>query len=170
MIFEFPKFTLDIDVEKTRTYYNTADFVSESCSCSGCRNYEQAVDLLPEKIISFFSQFGIEMKKIREVYVNRTNADDTVFYGGFYHVCGKIIKGKSAWVAVGKNTKHWKDKMAYAVTDDFKVSFGNDCSLLDENFPLPAIQVDISADMPWVLDEQNDYEKDSNRKSNNLRN
>ena len=159
MVFSFSKFTLDIDVEKNKAYYETANFISEDCSCSGCRNYEKAIDLLPKEVISFFSQMGIEMKKIREVYVNCTNADDTVRYGGFYHVCGYIVDGESAWVPINSNTKRWESEKAYAITDDFKVSCQDDCALLDDNFPLPAIQLEISANMPWVLAERNDYEK-----------
>ena len=164
MIFSFPKFTIDVDVEKTKAYYDIANYISEDCSCTGCRNYEKAIDLLPKEVKSFFSELGIEMKKIREAYVYCTNADDTIFYGGFYHVCGKLIDGASAWVPDSPSLMHWEDEKAYAITNDFKVSCKEDCSLLDENFPFPAIQLDISADMPWVLEEQNDYVKDSERR------
>ena len=160
MIFTFSEFTLDIDVEKTKIYYNAANLVSKDCTCSGCRNYEQVVDLLPDEVLSFFSRLGIEMKKIREAYVNCTNADDTVFYGGFYLVCGSIIGGENSLVADSSNSNHWGK--THTITNDFKVSFHNDCSLLESNFPLPAIQLEISASMPWVLAEQNDYEKTQN--------
>ena len=164
MIFTFPKFTLDIDIEKTKAYYNSAHLVSADCSCSGCRNYEQAIDILPKDVTSFFSQMGIDMKKIREVYVNYTNTDDTVYYGGFYHVCGNIVEGESAWISDTPSSKHWEDEKAYPITQSLKVSFKNDCDLLEKSFPLPAIQLEISADIPWVLAEQNDYEKDMERK------
>ena len=144
MIFSFPKFALDIDVEKTQAYYKTAHLVSADCSCSGCRNYEQAIELLPEEVLSFFSQLGIEMKKIREAYVNCTNTDDTVFYGGFYHVCGSIVEGESAYLTIAHN---------------FDVSLKDTCDLLEDSFPIPAIQLEISANMPWVLAEKNDYIK-----------
>jgi len=144
MIFSFPKFTLDIDVEKTQAYYKTAHLVSEDCSCSGCRNYEEAIELLPKEVLSFFSQLGIEMEKIREVYVNCTNTDDTVFYGGFYHVCGSIVEGESVCLTIAHN---------------FDVSFKDTCDLLEDSFPIPAIQLEISANMPWVLAEKNDCGK-----------
>ena len=153
----FPKFTLDIDIEKTKDYYATADIVSKSCACSGCRNYEKAIDILPNEVVSFFSQLGVEMKKIREAYVNCTNADGTVFYGGFYHVCGQIVDGESAWVATSPTTKIWDGERAYAITYDFRVSCHNDCALLDTNFPLPAVQIEIAANIPWILAEKNDY-------------
>jgi hypothetical protein len=146
MIFSYPQFTIDIDVDKTQTYYDSAPLVSENCVCSGCRNYEMAVDSLPKPVKSFFSRLGVDMKKICEAYVNCTNADDTVFYGGFYHVCGKLVSGDST--------------EEFPLTDEFSVSLREECDLLDEDFPLPAIQLEISADIPWVLDEANTYEKD----------
>ena len=164
MNFSFSKFTIDIDVEKTQAYYKSANFVSADCSCSGCRNYEHAIDLLPKEVISFFSQLGIEMKKAREVYVNYTNADDTVFYGGFYHICGSIVEGESAWVSNTPNSKHWVDEKAYYITNYFMVSVKDDCDLLEDSFPLPAIQLELSVNMPWVLAEKNDYEKNAERK------
>ena len=54
MIFSFPKFTLDIDVNNTKDYYSTTNFVSEVFFRSGCRNYEKAVDSLPKEVKSFF--------------------------------------------------------------------------------------------------------------------
>lgn len=140
MIFEFSQWVVDIDVEKTREFYNNASFVSEVCPCSGCRNYEKAIDFLPDEVISFFSRLGIEMKKIREVYVNYANADNTVYYGGFYHVCGKIISGENKGFSVAK---------------DFTVLFQSDCYLLEDNFPVPAIQIEILTNIPWVLNEDN---------------
>jgi hypothetical protein len=164
MLFTFPKFTLDVDIEKTKKYYETAGLGSENCNCGGCRNYEKAIALLPEDVLSFFSQLGIDMKKIREVCVYCANADDTLFYGGFYHACGKLVKGESAWVSDNPNLKHWEEDKAYSITKDFRVSCQNNCDLLDDNFPLPAVQLDISADIPWVLAEQHDYPKDTERR------
>jgi len=156
MIFRISNYVLDVDVEKTRDYYNTAESIGgiNDCSCSGCRNYAKAVDFLPQEIASFFSNLGVEIKKAREIFVNNANADNTIYYGGFCHICGKLIS---------KDETGNKEK-AYFITDDFSVSFRDDCWLLDEGFPLPAIQLEFLADMPWVLDEVNDYPKDMTRR------
>ena len=164
MVFDFSKFVLDVDVGKTRKYYDTAHYVSELCSCDGCRNFEKVIDSLSPKVISFFSQLGIDMKKIREVYVNCANADNSIFYGGFYHVCGKLVEGESAWVSVSSIEKHWEEEKTFSITDDFKVSFQEECYMLETNFPLPSIQLEISADIPWVLAEPNNYDKDMTRR------
>lgn len=68
------------------------------CSCDACRNFENAVDALPKTIGTFFAMLGVDMKKACEVYLNCTNQDGMVLDGGFYHVCGKVLEGKSAWV------------------------------------------------------------------------
>ncbi len=37
MIFEFGKYKVDIDVEKTKQFYEKAETVDEGCSCDGAR-------------------------------------------------------------------------------------------------------------------------------------
>ena len=51
MLFEIGQYRLDIDVPKTRQFYETADVVSKSCSCDGCLNFERAVSKLPPVIM-----------------------------------------------------------------------------------------------------------------------
>jgi len=166
MIFRISNYILDVDVEKTHDYYNAAEYTGDSCSCIGCRNYAKAADFLPQEVVSFFSKLGVDIKKVREVFVNNVNADNTVYYGGFTHICGKLISGESAYVPIGANTSRWEEEKAYFITDDFHVSFNDDCSLLDDNFPLPAIQLEFLADIPWVLEEANDdYPKDMKRRN-----
>ena len=69
MIFQFGEYKIDVDVEKTRQFYDRAKTVSEGCQCDGCLNFERAVDKLPQNIRDFFSALGVDMKKICECYV-----------------------------------------------------------------------------------------------------
>ena len=64
MIFQFGEYKIDVDVEKTRQFYDRAKTVSEECQCDGCLNFERAVDKLPQNIRDFFSALGVDMKKI----------------------------------------------------------------------------------------------------------
>ena len=163
MLFDLEQFQIDIDVEKTRTFYKDADAVSKGCSCGGCRNYEKAVDVLPDEVTHFFNELGVDMKKVCEVYVNCGNPDGTLLYGGFYHLCGELLEGKSAWVSESDSSSisHWEKEKAFHITDSFYVSFHNSCSLLEDGFPLPALQLEISANVPWVLPENNTYITDN---------
>jgi hypothetical protein len=66
-------------------------------------------------------------------------------------VCGNIIYGESPWVSVKENHKYWDTAKTFSITNDFKIAFHDKCNLLDKNFPLPAIQLEIEAKIPWVL-------------------
>lgn len=152
MKIQFGQFSLDIDLDKTKDFYKNMGNVSDACSCLGCINYEKAVDTLPKEIISFFTSIGIDMKKITEVYAMTTNPDSTVLYGGFYHLCGAILQGEDAYV-----NGMWDYSKAYTISKDFYISFREKCDLVEEGFPKPVIQLEIVANIPWVLEETNVY-------------
>ncbi len=159
---QFGQFYLDIDVNKTREFYKKMEYVSHGCSCSGCRNFEQAVDTLSNEIIYFFESIGIDMKKITEVYVNTVNSDGSLLYGGFYHLCGTILSGESAWIELPTSKSksrifHWDHLRTYPVSKNFYISFQKDCALVEDGFPMPVLQLEIEAVIPWVLEEPNIY-------------
>ena len=157
MIFEFGSYKIDVDVDKTKQFYKTVPFVSEGCSCSGCRNYEKAVQGLPVLVIELFASLGIDMRCVCEAYVNCVNPDGTLFYGGFYHLCGTLLSGKSAWVPTSPTSSHRGEDMTFPATENFRVSFQEECHLLERDFPLPALQLELSANIPWVLSEENTW-------------
>ena len=157
MVFEFGSYKADIDVEKTRHFYKNAESVSKRCSCDGCTNFEEAVAVLPQSVIKFFADLGIDMRKVCECYVNITNDTGTLLYGGFYHVCGTLLDGESAWKKINDSTAYWDDGAAVSVSPNFRVSFQEDISLLETGFPLPVIQLEFSASIPWVLEKKNTY-------------
>lgn len=152
MIFEFGQYKIDVDVEKTRRFYEKASAVTQNCGCNNCCNYAKAVDFLPETIGSFFTGLGIDKRKACEVYANCTNPDRTVLYSGFYHLCGKMLSGKSAWVKDDNKDAHWNNKLAYEVAKNFYVSFTEECALIENDFLHPVLQMEIYANIPWVLD------------------
>ena len=164
MIFAFGTYKLDVDVEQTKEYYKLATPIHEACSCSGCRNYAEALSFLPQEITSFFVQLGIEIAKPVEVYVYCANADNTLFYGGWYHICATMTHGESPVVSTGQNQGYFDETKTVPITDGFKVYVQKECALLDSKFPLPAVQLGIMADIPWVLAEKHEYPKDMSRR------
>lgn len=162
MIMQYGPFRLNVDADKTREFYRSMPYLRESCSCAGCRNYEAAVLVFPEKVRCFFHSLGIDIRKPTEVYVNQTNKDGTLFYGGFYHLCGSLLAECSVW----KNGLEESDseylqreqEWTYAVSKMFRVSFRMDCDLLEAGFPRTALQLELEADIPWVLTEKNPYQ------------
>lgn len=157
MIFEFGQYKVSIDIEKTKKFYENADTVSKSCSCDGCLNFEKAVGCLPHSVHKFFADIGVDMRKACECYVNHVNDDGTLFYGGFYHLCGTLSEGRSAWKNLCDKTAYWDTEAAFPISPDFHVSFHKDIVLLEKGVPLPVIQLDFSADIPWVLEKKNTY-------------
>ena len=157
MIFEFGQYKLNIDVDKTRLFYERSRLVTAGCTCSGCHNYEQAVKNISSEVVEFFNDLGVDMRKVCEVYVNCRNSDDTLLYGGFYHLCGTLLTGKTAWVPTSASTSHWQESQAFQIAPSFLVSFQTECDLLENEFPMPSLQMEISANIPWVLSKQNPY-------------
>ena len=152
MLIQFGCFKADVDVEKTRQFYRHAPIVSETCSCDGCRNFEKAVQFLPAQVKDFFDSLGVDMRKVCECYTLSENTDGTVLYGGFYHICGTLIEGESAWRMEGENTKLWDRKEAFELAPGFCISLQSDIDLPEEGFPQPIIQLEFTADIPWLIE------------------
>lgn len=91
MLFEFGPYKANINISKTKLFYETHGLAAGGCDCDGCRNFAKAVDALPLPVRSFFTQLGIDIQKPCECYVHYTNEDGTLLYGGFYHVCGTLL-------------------------------------------------------------------------------
>ena len=157
MIFEFGQYKIDVDVEKTKKFYEQADLVTEGCSCDGCQNFEKAVETLPVSVRDFFSKLGVDVRKICECYVLCTNEDGTLSYGGFCHICGVLISGESAWGKCDKAVSRWEERKTFAISESFQISFQEEIDLLEDDFPLPVIQLEFTAEVPWVLDRENNY-------------
>jgi hypothetical protein len=42
----------------------------------------------------------------------------------------------------------------------FQIFFKGDLDCVQENCPRPVVQMEINADIPWVLEKENTYERD----------
>ncbi len=140
-----------LDVQRTRLFYRGAPTVSETCSCSGCRNFERAVETLPDAVRGFFETLGVEMKKVCEAYVIGARPDGALYYGGFYHLCGTLQPDD----VLGAVADAGRSPLVLA--KGFHVFLKETCDLLEEDFPTPAGQLEFVGELPWVLSEQNGY-------------
>ena len=43
------------------------------------------------------------------------------------------------------------------IGENYRVTFTEDISLLDENFPMPVVQMEIEAKIPFTLPEECEY-------------
>lgn len=156
MIFDIGIYQLDIDVEKTAAFYRTDGGIT--CDCAGCRNYVKAVEELPADVLQFFRQFGVDPAKPIEVSATPAIDEDSVYYGGFYYVCGIFLRDTEPWIQTAEKEFRF-DQQCWVDLDDHRSVFFMKprWGILDENFPTPVIQMEIGFTLPWVLDEPNPY-------------
>lgn len=163
MVFTFGKFTIDVDIEKNRAFYQTGEALTVGCNCDGCVNFEKATDSFPESVKAFFQGLGVDPKKPAEAYVNCSEENGKkLFYGGFYHLCGMILTGDNAWETQevdGITTiSYINEDYLYEIADGFNVLFSAAGeALLEDGFSAPVVTMDFEFHVPWVLDKENTY-------------
>ena len=154
MIFQEGVYLIDHDPARSRDFYATAS--DTLCDCSGCRNFRAAVSQMPEALGSFLEQFGIDPAKPAEMSVLCTVTKDKLCYDGFYHLCGQLREGPEPFIQTGERSFQLDQR--YVITlDEVQLWFRPDCALMDPDFPRPAIQLEVTFNLPWVLVEENTY-------------
>lgn len=155
MILDLGVSQLDIDLERTAAFYREAAGIS--CDCDGCRNYEKAAPQLPPPVLELFHRLGVDPRKPAEVYVYYAPTKDTVFYGGFYHICGTIRSGRSPWIKIDERNSTFDAACRIHLTENCAVFITDQVHLLEDGFPTPVIQLEIEFTLPWVLPIPNTY-------------
>lgn len=169
MIVKLNDITLDVDIEKTKQYYEHMRIITDGCSCNGCCNFFLGTEKIDMEILNFFLNLGIDIQKPAEIMVCCTeNSGKAIYYQGFYHICGRVLTGNDCWVAKGSDdtTSAYTicDENLYHVSKDLAVGFSNSIALFDKSafseneFPMPVIQMEIFFhNFPWVLGKPNTY-------------
>ena len=147
MLFEpiqIGRWLIEVDREATQAAYLNEQPIS-ACRCDYCQNYFAACSAKlahSPATVGLFQSLGITPEKEAEVYALYANPERThVYYGGFYHLVGRII-----------DTADGPD---YTLIDDrFGVAFTEQNDLLSPGFPRPALQMEFTGFIPWVLDEK----------------
>ena len=157
MIFEFGDYTLDIDVEKTRAFYDAAP--TNDCDCDGCVNYRMAADSFPAEVKEFFEALGADPKKAAELMVwAAEDGGRSLWYGGFYHLCGKILSEKDCKKPAENDLTHIESRAFFRIAGGYSAGFTNDADLLEDGFPAPAVQMETDFHrVPWVRECENPY-------------
>ena len=160
MTLNFDNYDVDIDVEATRKAHSRLPRTSEKCGCAGCRNFTLAIgDALGEGGRRFFTSVGIDdPAKATESYVNFAQRDETLCYGGRYHLCGRIER--RAETVPDVTAPEWGKDVERDVGDNASILFSDkrfdpreDPFRVDAN----VVQMDLYADVPWVLGKPNPY-------------
>lgn len=112
----------------------------ETCGCAFCWNFVTACHTgrLPEQWRAALGSLGVDPSKDEGGdWQYNENADGTHLYGGFYHVVESI----------GSENPSPED---WSAEDNIRFSFSPELELLPASFPLPAIQVEFAANVPWL--------------------
>ena len=157
MIFRLEKYKLFIDTERTRMFYQQTVNFNQYCNCDICLNFRLAINYFSQNIKKFFASLGIDMYKVCECYSNGIDKNNKILYGGFYHICGHFLEHKNIQDKKSKSMSHERGKTIFCLTSDFKIYFHEELALLETNFPLPAIQLEFLATIPWILQKDNPY-------------
>lgn len=135
--------TIEVDVEQTKRFYDGFHLITDDCICDYCANYILACNQFPLEIKDFFVCLGIDPCKEGEVSEYMKNQDGTHFYRAFYHVVGRIIKGP----------KLWNEDTSVHNLAGFEIGFTEVLDLVPEGFPMPTVQVEFQMNIPWLLNE-----------------
>ena len=143
MIFQFGRYTIDVDVEKTRAFYASEYSVttSEACSCDRCQRFPDVMMSCSTTVLDFLGSLGIDPRKAGEVFgMSDEEKDD---YSGWYHIVGTLLNGKISGVGFDRSNAFVPDENV-----DFQVWFDSDrerMGWIEENFPSPILEMSFSA-------------------------
>ena len=159
MRLDFKNFSVEIDAEATRRAYEGLPRTDERCSCDGCQNFPLAIGkALSEEGRRLFASMGVDPAKATEAYVNLARDEGTIFYGAWYHLFGRIERRVETVPDV--TAPEWGKDVERDVGDNASILFSDkrfdpreDPFRVDAN----VVQMELLADVPWVLDGPNPY-------------
>ncbi|MDE6729142.1 MAG: hypothetical protein K2J80_14575 [Oscillospiraceae bacterium] len=156
MITSFGKFKLDVDTDKTREYYKTAELITKGCTCDGCTNFEKAADVFPKPVKELFGDLGIDPKKAADVFTCCSeNNGAKLYYIGCYVFFGKILAGEriKLFEKVDENTSvgRLREDRLFKADEDYYVGFEPNGDSVETAL------MEVHFHVPWVLDKPNTY-------------
>ena len=160
MLFHLADAIIDVDVERTRAFYARPDVptTSQGCSCTGCQNFDRAILTVPDTVTAFLASLGIDPRKPAETYsvkgVGEREADGTVWYQGWYHVCGTVEKWPDFEQTETRITIRPEDYYRPDPSFHYEVIIEPMVDLIHKEMPRPVIQLMFDTYLPYVLKEQ----------------
>ena len=128
-------FTFNIDIEKTKEYYETHSL----CDCVCCKNYYAQIKEKLPKLTEFLEEFGADISKPDEAisiemkdYIDYLNVD--------YTICGSIQ-------TIGKSEIVINDNLVLNL--EMIDGFSSPNEQAGEYFTISVLNIKL----PWVLDE-----------------
>jgi hypothetical protein len=140
---------IEIDVIKTKEFFQKYHLITEDCGCDYCSNYVLTCDSFPKDIMNTFNILGIDPRKEGEIYECIDNEDGIHLYGGFYHIVGRIIDGPDLWKP-SEETEEFSSPH-HIDHNHIEIGFSKKLTLVPDNFPKPVIQFEFEMNVPWLL-------------------
>ena|SRR5215471_99106 len=122
------------------------------CACTGCVNFDAVrPQLLSGPLGGILEQLGISPPWEVEAYELGRASSALHHYGAWFHFVGTIESGPDAWQAV--NDRVDVQTAAFArLSPTLSVGFHTHAALVRPPFEgLPLVQLEISAELPWVI-------------------
>ncbi|MHC4862776.1 MAG: hypothetical protein ACYTEX_01750 [Planctomycetota bacterium] len=133
------------DAQATRQRYSQIQIGDpERCGCHPCLNFAAArEELYPDEVRKVLAKLGIDYTREAEVAHTHRVRPGRHFYLGWFHCVGQVeVIGDEPIDAVH-------------VTEDFSWSFRNGRDVAYDVFAGCAlVQIDFTAEIPWVLEVQ----------------
>ena len=159
MRLDFKNFSVEIDAEATRKAYEGLPRTDERCSCDGCQNFPLAIGkALSEEGRRLFESMGVDPAKATEAYVNLARDEGTIYYGAWYHLFGRIER--RAETVPDVTAAEWGRDIERDVGDNAFILFSDKRIDLKEDVfsgRADVVQMELFADVPWVMDGPNPY-------------
>ena len=128
-------YVFDVDVEKTKHYYQTHSL----CECDGCRNFYGQVRQVYPELAEFLQKFGADVEKPDET--PWWAVDGRIEYTPFYTVIGTAAFSRACEINLG--------------TMQLLITRGEDpLHYIPNEQKEPYFVIGVyNLDLPWVLDE-----------------
>lgn len=152
MIIELGSYKLDVDVERTRTANSSLKATNQVCQCDVCQNFAPSISSVDPLILDFFDRLGLDPKNASEVMQYGYVENGEMQCGAFFHIVGKIIESTPISNKKNQNINPFNTETEIILSEKFSVGFSNDCHLVPEEFPEPYFQMNLMAQLPWVMD------------------
>src|SRR5262245_23897975 len=141
---KYREWLFECDPDATRiAYKQITRGGAEDCACAGCQNFlAQRENVFPDEVLQLFLRLGIDYRRDAEIYQSAKLESGSHGYGGWFHFIGKIQEQPLGPAQISKS-----------LTIDFIPGRDLAAASFDKE---PLVQVEITAELPWIIAEEPD--------------
>lgn len=130
---------VEVDRQATQRAYLVCRGGADDCTCVHCMNFAAARDLVyPPAMLDLLEQLGINPRCEAEVDDLAPSEDGRRLSRGWFHFVGSVVAEGAGPEPLGKHVQVWFSRRADLLLPTFEGQ--------------PVVQLEWSAQVPWVLD------------------